>query len=191
MALPQESLLSRAKKIMDDLGAECDQEETRASEMSNTKCVNCQLNNINFLLETDLWYEGDTTIRFSLRLIANQKIEVDSQLDKKLDIFTKHIRNLSKTPVEIERDYGNTPDETTGDFPDSPYRKNVGTFLVITFVIGNEMHEEEDKKLRDTNSILEEKAAYDLGSLDLKTTINDAVNFAEVVLEEIENSKLI
>ena len=185
------SLLYRAVKIMGELGALCGEEFERESAMWNSKCVNCHLNDVDFLLETDLFYENDTTIEFHFELIPNQKIEVDSQLDKKLDIFTKHIRNLSKTPVEIERDYGNTPDETTGDFPDSPYRKNVGTFLVITFVIGNEMHEEEDKKLRGTNSILEEKAAYDQGSLDLKTTINDAVNFAEVVLEEIEKSKLL
>ena len=141
-------MLSRAKKIMGELGALCGEEFERESAWWNSKCVNCHLNDVDFLLETDLWYENDTTIGFNFELIPSQKIEVDSQLDKKLDLIMENIRKLSKTPVEIERDYGNTPDETTGYFPDCPDRKNVGTLLVVTFVIGNEMHEEEDKKLR-------------------------------------------
>ena len=184
------SLLHRAVKIMGELGALCGEEfEQESDQVASSKCVNCHLNDVDFLLETDLWYENDTTIGFNFELIPNQKIEVDSQLDKKLDLIMEHIRNLSKTPVEIERDYGNTPDETTGYFPDCPDRKNVGTLLMVTFVIGNERHEEEDKKLRIFKS--EEKAAYDRSSLELTTTINDAVNFAAVVLEEIEKSKLL
>ena len=176
MALPQESLLSRAKKIMDDLGAECDQEETRASEMSNTKCVNCHLNNINFLLETDLWYEGNTSITVFFRLTPNQKIEVNSQLDKKLDLFAKHIRNLTNTSAKIERDYGNTPDESDGYFPSFPDRKNVGTLLLLEYVLGNERHEEEDE--------------YDQGFLDLKLKMADAIHFATTVDKEIKKSEL-
>ena len=190
MAFLQESMLSRAKKIMGELGALCGEEFERESAWWNSKCVNCHLNDVDFLLETDLWYENDTTIGFNFELIPSQKIEVDSQLDKKLDLIMENIRKLSKTPVEIERDYGNTPDETTGDFPDCPDRKNVGTLLMVTFVIGNEMHEEE-KKVSGEISISEEKASYDQGSLELTTAINTAVNFAAVVLEEIEKSKLL
>ena len=189
MAFLQESLLSRAKKIMGELGALCGEEFERESAWWNSKCVNCHLNDVDFLLETDLWYENDTTIGFNFELIPSQKIEVDSQLDKKLDLIMENIRKLSKTPVKIERDYGNTHDETTGYFPDCPDRKNVGTLLVVNFVIGNEMHEEEDKKLRIFKS--EEKAAYDRSSLELTTAINTAVNFAVVALKEIEKSKLL
>ena len=186
-----ESLLNRAKKIMGELSAVCDEEEIRESEMSNSKCVNCHLNNIDFLLETDLWYEGDTTISFSFSLISNQKIEVNSQLDKKLDLFVEQLKNLPHAPASIERDYGTAPDDSEGHIPDFPERKNVGTYLLVHYVLGNESHTIEDRDWQDHNAWPDEKVAYDPDPLELKTTILSAVNFAAVVLEEIEKSKLV
>jgi hypothetical protein len=190
MIFNSNSLLHQAKVVMNDLGASCGDEYDNEGDWSHYKCISCLLSGIDFVIETDLWYEGDTTIVFSLRLLPDQKIEVDSQLDKKLDMFTAYIRNLSNTPATIERYYGNTPDESDGYFPSFPDRKNVGTLLRIEFVLGNERREEEYNDLHEGESTARDIVYDSINPSDLKTLIANAVNFAALCCQEIEKLKL-
>lgn len=172
------SLLHRAKRILNDIGFSCGNEYNHETDLLSFKCIDCFFNGINCVIETDFWYQEDTIVRFIFQLAPDQKVEIDSELDKRIDSFINQIQSLSYGSALIERDYGQTHDENNDWFPQFPTRKSVGTRLLVEFVLGSEPEAFEKKNSHEVDA-------------DLKSKLIDAVNFAALVHGEIKSSQLL
>ena len=118
------------------LGADVGQIELIETALLESERVSGRINDLDFFVDLDLAYDGETTLHFSLEVLPNQAISESDAINTVFNKLEEELRAVIPAPAAIQRYYGHTPDESPNEFPDFPIRLPVGTSFVVTFLLG-------------------------------------------------------
>ena len=179
------------------LGADVAQNELIETALMETERVSGQINDLDFFVDLDLAYDGETTLHFFLEVLPNQAISESDAINTVFNKLEKELRAVIPAPAAIQREYGYTPDESPNDFPDFPVRLPVGTSFGVTFLLGWDDQPDglmskwtdisgEDTVWQDLEGIVPKELT---GPLDLAAVINDALQFMAAAQLKIASQK--
>ena len=118
------------------LGADVGQIELIETALLESERVSGRINDLDFFVDLDLAYDGETTLHFSLEVLPNQAISESDAINTVFNKLEEELRAVIPAPAAIQRYYGHTPDESPNEFPDFPIRLPVGTSFGVTFLLG-------------------------------------------------------
>ena len=179
------------------LGADVGQIELIETALMESERVSGQINNLDFFVDLDLAYDGETTLHFFLEVLPNQAISESDAINTVFNKLEKELRAVIPAPAAIQREYGYTPDESPNDFPDFPVRLPVGTSFGVTFLLGWDDQPDglmskwtdisgEDTVWQDFEGIVPKELT---GPLDVAAVINDALQFMAAAQLKIASQK--
>ena len=167
------------------LGADVGQIELIETALMESERVSGQINDLDFYVDLDLAYDGETTLHFFLEVLPSQAISESDAINTVFNKLEKELRAVIPAPAAIQREYGYTPDESPNDFPDFPVRLPVGTSFGVTFLLGWDDQPDglmskwtdisgEDTVWQDFEGIVPKNLT---GQLDVAVVINNALQF--------------
>ena len=179
------------------LGADVGQIELIETALMESERVSGQINNLDFFVDLDLAYDGETTLHFFLEVLPNQAISESDAINTVFNKLEKELRAVIPAPAAIQREYGYTPDESPNDFPDFPVRLPVGTSFGVTFLLGWDDQPDdlmskwtdisgEDTVWQDFEGIVPKNLT---GQLDIAVVINNALQFMAAAQLKIASQK--
>ena len=179
------------------LGADVGQIELIETALMESERVSGQINDLDFFVDLDLAYDGETTLHFFLEVLPNQAISESDAINTVFNKLEKELRAVIPAPAAIQREYGYTPDESPNDFPDFPVRLPVGTSFGVTFLLGWDDQPDglmskwtdisgEDTVWQDFEGIVPKNLT---GQLDIAVAINNALQFMAAAQLKIASQK--
>ena len=179
------------------LGADVGQIELIETALMESERVSGQINDLDFFIDLDLAYDGDTTLHFSLEVVPDQAISESDAINTVFNKLEEELRAVIPAPAAIKRGYGYTPDESPNDFPDFPVRLPVGTSFGVTFLLGWDDQPDdlmskwtdisgEDTVWQDFEGIAPKQLT---GPLDVAVVINNALQFMAAAQLKIASQK--
>ena len=179
------------------LGADVGQIELIETALMESERVSGQINDLDFFVDLDLAYDGETTLHFFLEVLPNQAISESDAINTVFNKLEKELRAVIPAPAAIQREYGYTPDESPNDFPDFPVRLPVGTSFGVTFLLGWDDQPDdlmskwtdisgEDTVWQDFEGIAPKQLT---GPLDVAVVINNALQFMAAAQLKIASQK--
>ncbi len=192
-----ERIIDRAISEFRRLGADIGEIELIETALMESERVSGQINDLDFFIDLDLAYDGDTTLHFSLQVLPEQAISESDAINTVFNKLEEELRSIIPAPAAIQRYYGYTPDESPNDFPDFPSRPPVGAAFGITFLLGWDDPPDgftskwtdisgENTVLQDYEGIVPKKLA---GPLDIAAVINNALQFIAAAQLKIASQK--
>ena len=193
-----ERIIDRAINEFRRLGVDIGQIEFIETAVMKSERVSGQINDLDFFIDLDLAYDGDTTLHFSLEVVPDQAISESDAINTVFNKLEQELRSIIPAPAVVQRGYGYTPDESPNDFPDFPSRPPVGSAFGITFLLGWDNPPDgltskwtditgEDEVWRNFEGIVPKKLA---GALDVAVIINNALQFMALAQLKIASQKL-
>ena len=131
-----ERIIDRAIGEFRRLGADIGEIELIETALMESERVSGQINDLDFFIDLDLAYDGDTTLHFSLEVVPDQAISESDAINTVFNKLEEELRAVIPAPAAIQRYYGHTPDESPNEFPDFPIRLPVGTSFGVIFLLG-------------------------------------------------------
>jgi hypothetical protein len=192
-----ERIIDRAIGEFRRLGADIGEIELIETALMESERVSGQINDLDFFIDLDLAYDGDTTLHFSLQVLPEQAISEPDAINTVFGKLEEELRSIIPAPAVVQRGYGYTPDESQNDFPDFPSRPPVGTSFSIRFLLGwddppddftskwNDISGE-NTVWQDFEGIVPKKLAR---PLDVAVVINDALQFMDTAQLRIASQK--
>ena len=179
------------------LGADVGQIELIETALMETERVSGRINDLDFSVDLDLAYDGDTTLHFFLEVLPDQEISESDAINTVFNKLEEELKAVIPAPAAIQRDYGYTPDESPDDFPDFPVRLPVGTSFGLTFLLGWDDQPDgltskwtdisgEDTVWQDFEGIVPKSLT---GPLDVAVVINNALQFMTTAQSKIASQK--
>ena len=179
------------------LGADVGQIELIETALLESEQVSGRINDLDFFVELDLAYDGETTLHFSLEVLPNQAISESDAINTVFNKLEEELRAVIPAPAAIQRYYGHTPDESPNEFPDFPIRLPVGTSFGVTFLLGWDEQpvgltskwtdiSGEDKVWHSFEGIVPKNLT---GQLDVAVVINNALRFMTAAQSKIASQK--
>lgn len=179
------------------LGADVGQIELIETALMESERVSGQINDLDFFVDLDLAYDGETTLHFFLEVLPNQAISESDAINTVFNKLEKELRAVIPAPAAIQREYGYTPDESPNDFPDFPVRLPVGTSFGVTFLLGWDDQPDglmskwtdisgEDTVWQDFEGIVPKNLT---GQLDVAVVIDNALQFMTAAQSKIASQK--
>ena len=179
------------------LGADVGQIELIETALMESERVSGQINNLDFFVDLDLAYDGETTLHFFLEVLPNQAISESDAINTVFNKLEEELRAVIPAPAAIQRYYGHTPDESPNEFPDFPIRLPVGTSFGVTFLLGWDEQpvgltskwtdiSGEDKVWHSFEGIVPKNLT---GQLDVAVVINNALQFMTAAQSKIASQK--
>jgi len=180
-----ERIIDRAISEFRRLGADIGEIELIETALMESERVSGQINDLDFFIDLDLAYDGDTTLHFSLHVLPEQALSESDAINTVFQKLEEELRAAIPAPAVVQRGYGYTPDESPDDFPDFPFRMPVGTSFSIRFLLGWDNPPDdfaskwtdvsgEDTVWQDFEGIVPKKLT---GPLDIAAVINNALQF--------------
>ncbi len=180
-----ERIIDRAISEFRRLGADIGEIELIETALMESERVSGQINDLDFFIDLDLAYDGDTTLHFSLHVLPEQALSESDAINTVFQKLEEELRAAIPAPAAVQRSYGYTPDESPDDFPDFPGRMPVGTSFSIMFLLGWDNPSDdfaskwtdvsgEDTVWQDFEGIVPKKLT---GPLDIAAVINNALQF--------------
>ena len=193
-----ERIIDRAINEFRRLGVDIGQIEFIETAVMKSERVSGQINDLDFFIDLDLAYDGDTTLHFSLQVVPERAISESDAVNTVFNKLEEDLRAAIPAPAAVQRYYGYTPDESPNDFPDFPSRPPVGSAFGITFLLGWDNPPDgltskwtditgEDEVWRNFEGIVPKKLA---GALDVAVIINNALQFMALAQLKIASQKL-
>ena len=179
------------------LGADIGEIELIETALMESERVSGQINDLDFFIDLDLAYDGDTTLHFSLQILPEQAIGESDAINTVFGKLEEELRSIIPAPAVVQRGYGYTPDESPNDFPDFPVRLPVGTSFGVTFLLGWDDQPDglmskwtdisgEDTVWQDFEGIAPKQLT---GPLDVAVVINNALQFMAAAQLKIASQK--
>ena len=179
------------------LGADVGQIELIETALMESERVSGQINDLDFFVDLDLAYDGETTLHFFLEVLPNQAISESDAINTVFNKLEEELRAVIPAPAAIQRYYGHTPDESPNEFPDFPIRLPVGTSFGVTFLLGWDEQpvgltskwtdiSGEDKVWHSFEGIVPKNLT---GQLDVAVVINNALQFMTAAQSKIASQK--
>ena len=179
------------------LGADVGQIELIETALLESERVSGRINDLDFFVDLDLAYDGETTLHFSLEVLPNQAISESDAINTVFNKLEEELRAVIPAPAAIQRYYGHTPDESPNEFPDFPIRLPVGTSFGVTFLLGWDEQpvgltskwtdiSGEDKVWHSFEGIVPKNLT---GQLDVAVVINNALQFMTAAQSKIASQK--
>lgn len=192
-----ERLIDRAISEFKRLGADIGEIELIETALMESERVSGQINDLDFFIDLDLAYDGETTLHFSLQVLPEQAISESDAINTVFNEVEEELRSIIPAPAAIQRYYGYTPDESPNDFPDFPSRPPVGSAFGITFLLGWDDPPDgftskwtdisgENKVLQDFEGIAPKRLP---GRLDIAVVIKNALKFMDAAQIRIASQK--
>jgi hypothetical protein len=192
-----ERIIDRAISEFRRLGADIGAIELIDTALMESERVSGQINDLDFFIDLDLAYDGETTLHFSLQVLPEQAISKSDAINAVFNEVEEELRSIIPAPAAIQRYYGYTPDESPNDFPDFPSRPPVGAAFGITFLLGWDDPPDgftskwtdisgENTVLQDYEGIVPKQLP---GPLDVAVVINDALQFMDAAQLRIASRK--
>ena len=180
-----ERIIDRAISEFRRLGADIGAIELIETALMESERVSGQINDLDFFIDLDLAYDGDTTLHFSLHVLPEQALSESDAINTVFQKLEEELRAAIPPPAVVQRGYGYTPDESPNDFQDFPVRMPVGTSFSIRFLLGWDNPPDdfaskwtdvsgEDTVWQDFEGIVPKKLT---GPLDIAAVINNALQF--------------
>ena len=178
------------------LGADVGQIELIETALMESERVSGQINDLDFFIDLDLAYDGDTTLHFSLEVVPDQAISESDAINTVFNKLEQELRSIIPAPAVVQRGYGYTPDESPNDFPDFPSRPPVGSAFAIRFLLG--WDDPPNRRTKWTDISGEDAVWQDFegivpkeltGPLDVAAVINDALQFMAAAQLKIASQK--
>ena len=180
-----ERIIDRAISEFRRLGADIGETELIETALMESERVSGQINDLDFFIDLDLAYDGDTALHFSLHVLPEQALSESDAINTVFQKLEEELRAAIPAPAAVQRSYGYTPDESPDDFPDFPVRIPVGTSFSIRFLLGWDNPPDdfaskwtdvsgEDTVWQDFEGIVPKKLT---GPLDIAAVINNALQF--------------
>ena len=193
----EERIIDVAIREFRRLGADVGQIELIETALMESERVSGQINDLDFFVDLDLAYDGETTLHFFLEVLPNQAISESDAINTVFNKLEKELRAVIPAPAAIQREYGYTPDESPNDFPDFPVRLPVGTSFGVTFLLGWDDQPDglmskwtdisgEDTVWQDFEGIVPKNLT---GQLDIAVAINNALQFMAAAQLKIASQK--
>ena len=178
-------IIDRAVAVLLRLGAEVGEIEHFETALTESEQAGGRINGLDFYVDLDLAYDGDTTLCFSLQVLPDRAISESDAINTVFKKFGDVLRAMVPAPAGVQRHYGFTPDESPDELPDFPYREPVGTSFGITFLLGwDDSREDLTSKWTDISGERKVWQAFEgivprplPQPLDLETVINGAIQF--------------
>ena len=179
------------------LGADVGQIELIETALLESERVSGRINDLDFFVDLDLAYDGETTLHFSLEVLPNQAISESDAINTVFNKLEEELRAVIPAPAAIQRYYGHTPDESPNEFPDFPIRLPVGTSFGVTFLLGWDEQpvgltskwtdiSGEDTVWHSFEGIVPKNLT---GQLDVAVVINNALQFMTAAQSKIASQK--
>ena len=179
------------------LGADVAQIELIETALMESERVSGRINDLDFFVDLDLAYDGETTLHFFLEVLPNQAISESDAINTVFNKLEEELRAVIPAPAAIQRYYGHTPDESPNEFPDFPIRLPVGTSFGVTFLLGWDDRPDgltskwtdisgEDTVWQDFEGIMPKNLT---GQLDIAVVINNALQFMATAQLKIASQK--
>ena len=179
------------------LGADVAQIELIETALMESERVSGRINDLDFFVDLDLAYDGETTLHFFLEVLPNQAISESDAINTVFNKLEEELRAVIPAPAAIQRYYGHTPDESPNEFPDFPIRLPVGTSFGVTFLLGWDEQpvgltskwtdiSGEDKVWHSFEGIVPKNLT---GQLDVAVVINNALQFMTAAQSKIASQK--
>jgi hypothetical protein len=159
--------------------------------------VSGQINDLDFFIDLDLAYDGDTTLHFSLQVLPEQALSESDAINAVFQKLEEELRAAIPAPAVVQRGYGYTPDESPNDFQDFPVRMPVGTSFSIRFLLGWDDPPDgfaskwtdmsgENQVWQDFEGIVPKKL---IGPLNVAVVINNSLQFMAAAQLKIASQK--
>ena len=195
--VPAEKIIDVAISEFRRLGADVGQIELIETALMESEQVSGRINDLDFFVELDLAYDGETTLHFSLEVLPNQAISESDAINTVFNKLEEELRAVIPAPAAIQRYYGHTPDESPNEFPDFPIRLPVGTSFGVTFLLGWDEQpvgltskwtdiSGEDTVWHSFEGIVPKNLT---GQLDVAVVINNALQFMTAAQSKIASQK--
>ena len=193
-----ERIIDRAIGEFRRLGADIGEIELIETALMESERVSGQINDLDFFIDLDLAYDGETTLHFSLQVLPEQAISESDAINTVFSKLEEELRSIIPAPAVVQRGYGYTPDESPNDFADFPVRLPVGTSFSFRFLLGWDDPPDgftskwtdisgENTVWQDFEGIVPKQL---LGPLDVAVVINDALQFMAAAQLRITSLKL-
>ena len=193
----EERIIDVAIREFRRLGADVAQIELIETALMESERVSGRINDLDFFVDLDLTYDGETTLHFFLEVLPNQAISESDAINTVFNKLEEELRAVIPAPAAIQREYGYTPDESPNDFPDFPVRLPVGTSFGVTFLLGWDDQPDglmskwtdisgEDTVWQDFEGIAPKQLT---GPLDVAVVINNALQFMAAAQSKIASQK--
>ncbi len=193
----EERIIDVAIREFRRLGADVAQIELIETALMESERVSGRINDLDFFVDLDLTYDGETTLHFFLEVLPNQAISESDAINTVFNKLEEELRAVIPAPAAIQREYGYTPDESPNDFPDFPVRLPVGTSFGVTFLLG--WDDQPDGLMSKWNDISGEDTVWQdfegivpknlTGQLDVANVINNALQFMAAAQSKIASQK--
>jgi hypothetical protein len=192
-----ERIIDRATSEFRRLGADIGEIELIETALMESERVSGQINDLDFFIDLDLAYDGDTTLHFSLQVLPEQAISESDAINTVFNKLEEELRSIIPAPAAIQRNYGYTPDESPNDFADFPSRPPVGSAFGITFLLGWDDPPDgfaskwtdmsgENQVWQDFEGIVPKKL---IGPLNVAVVINNSLQFMAAAQLKIASQK--
>ena len=192
-----ERIIDRAIGEFRRLGADIGEIELIETALMESERVSGQINDLDFFIDLDLAYDGDTTLHFSLQVLPEQAIGESDAINTVLSKLEEELRSIIPAPAVVQRGYGYTPDESPNDFADFPVRPPVGTSFSFRFLLGWDDPPDgftskwtdisgENTVWQDFEGVVPKQLS---GPLDVAVVINDALQFMAAAQLRIASQK--
>jgi len=179
------------------LGADVGQIELIETALLKSEQVSGRINDLDFFVELDFAYDGETTLHFSLEVLPDQAISESDAINTVFNKLEEELRAVIPAPAGIQRYYGHTPDESPNEFPDFPVRLPVGTSFGVIFLLGWDEQpvgltskwtdiSGEDTVWHSFEGIVPKNLT---GQLDVAVVINNALQFMTAAQSKITSQK--
>ncbi len=191
-----ERIIDRAISEFRRLGADIGEIELIETALMESERVSGQINDLDFSIDLDFAYDGDTTLHFSLEVLPDQAISESDAINTVFNKLEQELRSIIPAPAVVQRGYGYTPDESPNDFPDFPSRPPVGSAFGIRFLLG--WDDPPNRRTKWTDVSGEDTVWQDFegvvpkqltGPLDVAVVINDALQFMAAAQSKIASQK--
>ena len=192
-----ERIIDRAIGEFRRLGADIGEIELIETALMESERVSGQINDLDFFIDLDLAYDGETTLHFSLQVLPEQAISESDAINTVFSKLEEELRSIIPAPAVVQRGYGYTPDESPNDFADFPVRLPVGTSFSFRFLLG--WDDPPDGFTSKWTDISGENTVWQdfegivpkhlLGPLDVAVVINDALQFMAAAQLRIASQK--
>ena len=193
----EERIIDVAISEFKRLGADVGQIELIETALLESEQVSGRINDLDFFVDLDLAYDGETTLHFSLEVLPNQAISESDAINTVFNKLEEELKAVIPAPAAIQRSYGYTPDESPNDFPDFPVRLPVGTSFGVTFLLGWDNQPDgltskwtdisgEDTVWQDFEGIVPKNLT---GQLDVAVVINNALQFMTAAQSKLASQK--
>ena len=192
-----ERIIDRAIGEFRRLGADIGEIELIETALMESERVSGQINDLDFFIDLDLAYDGETTLHFSLQVLPEQAISESDAINTVFSKLEEELKSIVPAPAVVQRGYGYTPDESPNDFADFPVRLPVGTSFSFRFLLG--WDDPPDGFTSKWTDISGENTVWQdfegivpkhlLGPLDVAVVINDALQFMAAAQLRIASQK--